>query len=206
MLSIIHGYERSTRQELFKAMFRQRKAIFIDQKKWDLKAVDSEFEIDEFDRDDAVYLCSLRPDGALAASVRFLNTMTEHVAGSVSPQIFSGLIIRSPTIWETTRFALPQNDLPLQPNGIPHATCEIIVGMCLFGLQYGVTQMTAIYEAKLARVFRKCGLVYHVVGRNSSAEHGVVHYGLCDISRGLEASVRSATQLAPYLLESGGGP
>ncbi|WP_036262589.1 acyl-homoserine-lactone synthase [Methylocapsa aurea] len=197
MLSIVHGYERPSRPELFDAMFRHRKTVFIDQKKWDLKAVDGEFEIDEFDRDDTVYLCSLLPDGSLAGSIRFLNTTTDHMAGSVFQPMFPGLTVRSPTIWEATRFAVPE-DKRLQPNGVSRAACEIIVGMCLFGLEYGVTQMTAIYEAGLERVFKKCGLTHYVLGRHRSEEHGAVHYGLCEVSRELEASIRSATQLMPY--------
>lgn len=93
MISIVHGYERSERPALFDEMFRQRKKVFIDQKKWDLKPIDGEFEYDEFDRDDAVYVCSLLPDGSLAGSARFLNTTTEHMAGSVFQGMFPGLMI-----------------------------------------------------------------------------------------------------------------
>ncbi len=197
MISIVHGYERSERPALFDEMFRQRKKVFIDQKKWDLKPIDGEFEYDEFDRDDAVYVCSLLPDGSLAGSARFLNTTTEHMAGSVFQGMFPGLMIRSPTIWEITRFAVP-DDRRLQPNGVSRAACELLLGICLFGLEYGVSQMTAIYEAPLARMFKKCGLDHIILGRHRSDEHGALHFALCDISRELEASVRAKTGLLPY--------
>jgi len=197
MISIVYGYERSERPTLFDEMFRQRKKVFIDEKKWDLKPVNGEFEIDEFDRDDAVYVCSLLPDGTLAGSARFLNTTTEHMASSVFQPMFPGLMIRSPTIWEVTRFAAPE-DRRLQPNGVSRAACELLLGMCLFGLEYGVSQLTAIYEAPLARIFKKSGLHHIVLGRHRSEAHGSLHFGLCDISRELEASVRAKTGLLPY--------
>jgi N-acyl-L-homoserine lactone synthetase len=197
MISIVHGYERASRPDLFDAMFRQRKNVFIDQKKWDLKPVDKEFEIDEFDREDTVYLCSLLPDGSLAGSIRFLNTTTPHMAETAFQHMFPGLTICSPTIWEATRFAVP-DDRRIQPNGVSRAACEIIMGMTLFGLEYGVTQMTAIYEAPLARVFKKCGLNHYILGRHRSEAHGSLHFGLCEVSRELEASVRKATQIIPY--------
>lgn len=197
MISIVHGYERAERPDLFAAMFRQRKTVFIDQKKWDLEPVDCEYEIDEFDRDDTVYVCSLLPDGNLAGSIRLINTTTEHMAGSVFQHMFPGLTICSPTIWEATRFAVP-DDRRLQLNGVSRATCEIALGMCLFGLEYGVSQMTAIYEAPMARIYRKCGSTHYILGRHRSQEHGAVHFGLWDISRDLEASIRAATGLTPY--------
>lgn len=194
MISIVHGYERADRPALFDAMFRQRKSIFIDQKKWALTPVNGEFEFDEFDRDDTVYLCSLLPDGTLAGSLRFLNTTTDHMASSVFQHMFPGLTVRSPTIWEATRLAVP-DDNRLQPNGVSRAACELHLGMCLFGLEYGVSQMTAIYEAPLARMFMKCGLSHIILGRHRSEEHGSLHFGLWDISRELESSVRNATGL-----------
>ncbi|WOJ88705.1 acyl-homoserine-lactone synthase [Methylocapsa polymorpha] len=197
MISIVFGYERSERPALFDEMFRQRKKVFIDEKKWDLKPVNGEFEIDEFDRDDTVYICSLFPDGGLAGSVRLLNTATDHMAISAFQPMFPGLMVRSPTIWEGTRFAV-RDDRRLQGNGASRAACEILLGTCLFGLEYGVSQMTAIYEAPLARMFKKCGLDHIILGRHRSEAHGSIHFGLWDISRELEASIRAKTGLLPY--------
>jgi acyl homoserine lactone synthase len=203
MIIFVHGYERATRPELFDAMFRHRKTIFIDQKKWDLQPVDGQFEIDEFDRDDTAYVCSLRPDGSLAGSVRLLNTTTEHMAGSAFKHMFPGLSIQSPTIWEGTRFAVP-DDNRMQPNGVSRAACEVLLGTCLFGLAYGVSQMTAIYEAPMARIYKKCGLAHYVLARHRSKEHGAVHFGLWDISHEHETSIRKMTGLISYeTVESG---
>ncbi|MEJ0095532.1 MAG: acyl-homoserine-lactone synthase [Methylocella sp.] len=194
MLEIVHGYERSERPELFKSMFRHRKSVFIDQKQWELQPTEEEFEIDEFDRDDAVYICSLLPDGSLAGSVRMLSTTTDHMAVSAFKDMFPGLTVRSPTIWEGTRFVVPY-DRRLQPNGASRAACEVLLGICLFGLEYGISQMTAIYEAPMARTFKKCGISHLILGRHRSPEHGSLHFGLWDISPELEASVRKATGL-----------
>jgi acyl homoserine lactone synthase len=197
MITIVYGYEREEREELFDEMFRQRKKIFIDQKKWDIKAVDGEFEIDEFDRDDTAYVCSLRPDGSLAGSVRLLSTLTDHMASGPFKELFPELIIRSPTIWEATRFAVP-DDPRIQPNGVSRAACEVMLGACLFGLEHGVSQLIAIYEAPMARIYRKCGVRHYVLGRHRSPEYGAVHFALGEISLEVEASIRGATGLTPF--------
>jgi N-acyl-L-homoserine lactone synthetase len=197
MIVFVHGYERETKPELFDAMFRQRKSIFIDQMKWDLKPTDDVYEIDEYDRDDTVYVCSLLPNGDLAGSARLLNTTTDHMASGALAHMFPGLMIRSPTIWEVTRFAVTE-DLRIQPNGVSRAACEVVLGCCLFGLQNGVSQWTAIYQAPMARIYKKCGLSHYVLARHRSREFGVVHFALGDISRDLETSIRTATGISTF--------
>ncbi|VFU07041.1 Acyl-homoserine-lactone synthase [Methylocella tundrae] len=196
MIKYIFGYERQEHPELFDEMFRQRKKIFIDEKKWDIKAVDGEFEIDEYDRDDTVYVVSLRPDGSLAGSVRLLSTVTDHMASGAFQHMFPGLMIRSPTIWEATRFAVAK-DQRMQRNGISRAACEVMLGTFLFGLEHGVSQLTGIYEAPNARIYRKCGVKHFILGRHRSAEHGAVHFALADVSRDMEIAIREATGLKP---------
>jgi N-acyl-L-homoserine lactone synthetase len=196
MITIAYGFERDQRPDLFEQMFRQRKKVFIDDKKWDIEAVGGEFEIDEYDRDDTVYICSLSSDGALAGSIRLLNTLTDHMAAGAFKDMFPQLTIRSPTIWEATRFAVP-DDPHVQPNGVSRAACEVMLGTCLFGLEHGVSQLTAIYEAPMARIYRRCGVKHYILGRHRSPEHGAVHFALGEISRDLETSIRSATGLSP---------
>jgi N-acyl-L-homoserine lactone synthetase len=194
MLIFFNGYERTTRPELFDAMFRHRKSIFIDQKKWPLEAVNGEFEIDEFDRDDTVYVCSLLPDGTLAGSARVINTTTDHMANTAFKGMFPGLTIQSPTIWEVTRYAVPE-DRRIQPNGVSRAACEIILGTSLFALEFGVSQFVAIYEPPMARIYRKCGLRHYVLGRHRSPQFGAVNFGLWDVSREHVDAIRAATGL-----------
>lgn len=194
MIVFVQGHERDTRPELFDSMFRHRKQVFIDQMGWDLPH-DGDYEIDEFDREDTNYICSVLPNGELAGSVRLLNTATPHMAVGPFKAIFPDVTVRSPTIWEGTRFTVPE-DRRLQPNGMSRAACEILLGLCLFGLENGISQMTAIYQPPLARLFKKCGISHFVLARHQSAAYGAIHFGLWDISWQLEASIRSATAIS----------
>ena len=192
MIKLIHGYERAERRALFEQMFRHRKAVFIDQKGWDLPVTEGVFEIDNFDRDDTVYILSVDAGGGLLGSVRLVNTTFDHMATTVFATMFPGLVIRSPTIWEATRFAVPVPGA-IQPNKVSRAACEVLLGMSLFGLEAGVSQMTAIYEQPMARVYRRCGLSNIVLGRHTTSHHGSIEFGLWDISRALEGAIRTAT-------------
>ncbi|WP_034993187.1 acyl-homoserine-lactone synthase [Beijerinckia mobilis] len=193
MLMTLYGYERDEKPELFTEMFRQRRIIFHDQKNWDVKVNEDNLEIDEFDRDDSVYLCVLGNNGELYGSVRLLNTLSEHMAVSVFNKMFPDIVIRSPTIWEITRFVV-FNDQVIQPNGISRTACELILGICQFSLEHGVTQVTSIYEASLHRVWRRCGVNKIILGHNHSTRPSI-YFGLQDIHPALENNIRSMTGL-----------
>ena len=51
MIKLLQGFQRSNNSDLFATMFRHRKTVFRDQKKWDVNIVDGEFEIAGFEID-----------------------------------------------------------------------------------------------------------------------------------------------------------
>jgi N-acyl-L-homoserine lactone synthetase len=188
------GHHRKTQPKLFEEMYKQRKLIFHDEKGWSLNIINKNYEIDEFDRDDTTYIFCLNEKDDLIGSVRLLNTTSPHMVDTSFQTMFPGIVIRSPTIWEASRFAVI-SDTRRQPNGVSRAACEILQGMCLFGLENGISQILSVYDAPMTRLYRRCGLRNIVVGRHTSREHGSAFLGLWDISHDLEASIRSATGL-----------
>ena len=67
--------------------------------------------------------------------------------------------------------------------------------MCRFGLDNGVKHITAVYDAGMARLYRRCGLSHVELGRHRSKEHGTVFVGLWEISTALEGAILAATGL-----------
>lgn len=196
MLRQALGYERSKHPVAFDTMFRQRKIVFHDEKKWDVKIVGGEFEIDEYDRDDTCYLMSYDASGALVGSVRLLSTAMPHMLSGPFRDMFPDVGFTSPVIWEATRFVV-LGDRSVQPNQVSTAACEILLGMCQFGLENGVRHITAVYDAGMSRLYRRCGLTNVELGRCRTPEHGTVFVGLWEISEALEASILAATELKP---------
>jgi N-acyl-L-homoserine lactone synthetase len=116
------------------------------------------------------------------------------MASNIFGNIFKGIEIRSPTVWEATRFAAVA-DPRIQPNGVSRAACELMLGIFTFSLEYGVSQITAIYEAPLGRICRRCGINYKVLGSAKMDPNPTIFFALTDISKQLELSVRTATGL-----------
>ena len=194
MIRQFQGFERADNRSLFDQMFSHRKLVFHDQKGWDVKLVDGEYEIDEYDRDDTVYLMSCDEQGALVGSIRLLSTQGPHMLNGPFQSMFPEIGFTTPLIWEATRFVMV-GDKSVQPNLVSTAACEILLGMCRFGLNNGVDHITAVYDAGMARLYRRCGLSNIELGRYRTAEHGVVFVGLWEISESLETSILKATGL-----------
>lgn len=194
MLIHVGGWERGVRGEIFERMFRQRKRVFHDEKQWNVKVVDGEFEIDEYDRDDTAYLMSFDPSGSMVGSIRLLSTAMPHMMSGPFGEMFPEVSFRSPAIWEATRFVALGGGA-LQTNGVSTAACELLLGMCRFGLDHGIAHITAVYDAGMARLYRRCGLTHVELGRHRTAEHGTVFVGLWEVSPALEESILAATGL-----------
>jgi N-acyl-L-homoserine lactone synthetase len=180
--------------EDFDNMFRHRKIVFHDQKKWDVNIVDDEYEIDEYDRDDTCYLMSFDGRGKLVGSMRLISTAMPHMLSGPFRSMFPEIGFSSPNIWEVTRFVV-LGDSCVQGNLVSTAACELLLGACQFGLQNGVRFMTSVYESGMLRLYRRCGLPNPELTRSRSAEHGAVSVGLWEVSEALETSILAATGL-----------
>jgi N-acyl-L-homoserine lactone synthetase len=194
MLTQVEGHEQFKYKNQFNAMFRQRKTVFYDQKKWDVGIVDGQFEIDEYDRDDTVYLMATDNFGELVGSVRLISTAMPHMMSGPFRKMFPEIGFRSPIIWEATRFVV-LGDHSAQPNRVSTAACELLLGIIQFGLRNGVRQITGVYDAGMARLYRRCGLSNIELGRSRTAEHGVVCVGLWEMCEALEQAVLASTGL-----------
>ena len=122
MLTQVEGHERKENKEIFDKMFHQRKIIFHDQKQWDVKLVDDEYEIDEYDRDDTCYLISFDRNGELVGSLRLISTAMPHMMSGPFQKMFPDVGFKSPLIWEVTRFVV-LGDYSVQPNLVSTAAC-----------------------------------------------------------------------------------
>src|SRR3546814_13427665 len=104
MVKLITAQNAAEHQNLMRAMHRDRKRIFIDILKWDLPH-EADFELDQFDDDDAEYLIVEDPrSGDHLASLRLLRTDRPHLMSEVFPFLCEGEIPQGPHVREVTRF------------------------------------------------------------------------------------------------------
>lgn len=194
MALMLQGFQKSEQPRLFDEMFRLRKEVLYDQKGWDVKIVDGQFEIDEFDRDDTVYLLSFDEQENLMAACRLLSTAYPHMMSGPFKPIFPDVNFSSPLIWEATRWTARQGG-KMQPNGVSFASCDICLTACRFGLQYGVAQFVAIFESPMRRMYRKCGMSPKVLSTIGSGPYRGISAGVWDVAPENEREILGATGL-----------
>jgi N-acyl-L-homoserine lactone synthetase len=195
MLLQVEGHQAEQYEPLFSRMFEHRKRIFFDDKKWEVNVVNGRYEIDEYDRQDTCYLLSLDRRGELMGSVRLISTVMPHMMSGPFRDMFPDVCFSSPLIWEATRFAVVGD--AARPNQVSAAACELMLGVVQFALDNGIQNIVGVYDAAMARLYRRCGFATIELKRFRTAQHGTVYAGLCPISQALEASVLAATGLLP---------
>jgi len=141
MVDVVTVNNRHNFRPTLEQMHRDRKTIFVDKLKWDVPVVDGEYEIDQFDNDDAIYLLALDPERRRhLGSVRLLPTIGPHLLSDVFPFLCEQDVPRGDDIWEITRLCTaPEKD-------IDHRTVRrrIATALCEFGLLYGIRRYTCV--------------------------------------------------------------
>ena len=89
-----------------RAMFEDRKSVFVDLLKWDVPVLCGRFELDQFDDEHATYLIIADEDGDHLASARLLPTTRPHILGSLFPDLCAAPPPAGPWVFEITRFCL----------------------------------------------------------------------------------------------------
>jgi acyl-homoserine lactone synthase len=120
-------------------MHRDRKRVFVDRLGWQVPVIEGEFEIDQFDGPDALYLLSLDERGNHEGSLRLLPTTKPHLLSEVFPHLCEREVPRGPRIWEITRLCTaPDLADPRRPRR------EIFLGVIELALARGIKSYTSM--------------------------------------------------------------
>jgi len=141
MVNLITAHNRAKFRAPLEAMHRDRKKIFVDALKWDVPVVDGQYEIDQFDTDEAIYLVALAPHSQRhLGSVRLLPSTGPHLLSEVFPFLCEKGVPVGDDIYEITRLCTaPAKDI--EPKLIRR---RLATAMCEFGLLYGISKYTCV--------------------------------------------------------------
>ncbi len=168
MLKLIEGSYASFFPKEMDAMFRNRAEIFSERLGWDV-VVKNGYERDQFDDRNPLYLVSVDPDTEKYwGSLRLLPTTGPNMLRDVFPQLLDeGEVVESPTIWEISRIcAIAAEGQPERgKKGVSYVFSELVTGIAEVALLAGLTQMVAVFDARLYRVMRAAGCELEIIGR-----------------------------------------
>ncbi len=203
MIKLVYGHERDNYPHLIDQMHRLRKAVFHDRLKWDVP-VSGDWEIDDFDDEDPLYVLSLDTSGAVQGSLRLLPTTGPNMLRDVFSAITqeSGPV-ENPFVWESSRFCIrfSGDKDQRESNTISKATVELIAGMGEVGLLAGLDHVVTVYDAFLRRIIRQTGCDETLVGQPVRFGRVQTYAGLFDIDAIQLAAFKKVWNLPDTLID-----
>ncbi len=141
MATVINHLNRDRFVAPLREMHSDRKTVFVDHLKWDIPVVEDTLEMDEYDRDDTIYLIVQdEGTGGHLGSVRMLPTTGSHLLGDKFAYLCDGGVVPSgDDIFEITRMVT-------RP-GLPRGAAERVrqqlsVAIVEYALANGITRFT----------------------------------------------------------------
>ena len=165
-------------------MFRLRARVFQDRMQWEV-TVRNGREKDAFDGLNPVYLVHVDDEGRVLACLRLLTTTGPHMLSDTFPQLMAdGEPIRSPTIWESSRFCVDTTRIERGAGGrsVSQVTGELLCGAYMLGLEVGLTHFTSAFDAIMHRVLRRAGAEHDLLGKPTRIGRSMAMAGLFEIT------------------------
>src|SRR5271165_2592950 len=195
MLKVIESWKASQYPKEMDAMFRNRALIFSERLGWDVVVKDG-YERDQFDDCNPVYLVSVDPrTNEYWGSQRLLPTTGPNMLRDVFPFLLSeGEYIESATIWECSRIcAVSADGQPERSkNGVSLALGELIAGIGEVAIIAGLTQIVAVFDARIHRVLKAAACDPQIIGRPRRIGGTMSFAGLFDTGEGPLEAFRAA--------------
>ena len=157
MLRYIYGSALQAHPRLADTMFRDRAAQFRDRLGWDVTVDAAGHERDQYDGCDPLYVIWEAADGRHGGSMRFLPTMGRTMVNEHFLDLTDGKPVRSPAIWECTRFCLARG-------GDSRVAAALMLGGGEVMRGFGIAQFVGVFDARMVRIYRMIGASPQVLG------------------------------------------
>lgn len=170
MIIVIDGMNRHRYTRLLDEMFELRARVFGQRLGWDVVIQDGR-EIDQYDSLDPAYVIGLNEDNRVVSCVRALQTMGPHMLSDVFSAILGGEPpLRSPTLWESTRFCVDTDvlDRGNSRNSVSYATCELMAASLEYAQASGISDIVTVIDPVMNRVLKRSDCApYGYVGKTT---------------------------------------
>ena len=166
MLRYIHANELGLFPVLRDSMFRDRADQFHTRLGWDVQVDDKGWEQDVYDTLNPLYVIWEGPGGRHGGSMRFLPTTGRTMVNDHFTDLTDGVTIRSPFIWECTRFCLA-------PGAESRAAAALMLGGGELMRAYHLSHFVGVFDARMVRIYRMIGAVPDVLGASGSGREQI---------------------------------
>ena len=157
MLRYISGRYLKQDAKLRASMHKDRADQFQRRLGWAVTVNADGWEIDEYDRDDTLYVIWVMPDGTHGGSMRFLPMSGQTMVTDHFPDLLGDHKVDRPDIWECTRYCLRE--------GVPsRVAAALMLGGGELMRAFDLTHLLGVFDARMIRIYRMIGSSPQVLG------------------------------------------
>lgn len=165
---LVHGTAGHLPKEFFSELSKYRYSVFVEQLGWDLNVNDG-LEVDQFDREDTVYVVARDDQGDISGCARLLPTTRPYLLGQVFPELLNGLPAPcTPEVWELSRFAaVDLNDTKPGSAGGQFSSpvaVELLKASIACAAAHGAKRLITVSPVGVERLLRRAGFNAHRAG------------------------------------------
>ncbi|MCK0120211.1 autoinducer synthase [Loktanella sp. F6476L] len=161
MLRYIYGRDIGLDTKLQASMHRDRADQFKRRLGWEVTVDDRGWEIDEYDRDDTLYVIWVMPDGTHGGSMRFVPSSGQTMVNDHFSDLLGDRVIDDPLIWECTRYCLRE--------GVPsRVAAALMLGGGELMRAFHLTHLLGVFDARMIRIYRMIGSSPEVLGSSGT--------------------------------------
>lgn len=151
-------------------MHRQRRKLFVEQRRWTALDNGSAYEIDEFDHDAAVYLLALGDVGEVLGSARLIPTWRPHLFDNVlTHYLDEPATAKGPGVWEYSRWA-PGDGRDRDQDAASRAL--LLCATAEFAVAHQVEAYVACIETRFLNIFSELNWPVQFLGTVKRYETG----------------------------------
>jgi len=201
MITLINGTDRKDHLQTIDEVYRLRSRVFLDRLQWDV-AVEDGMERDRFDELNPLYVISQADNGRVRGTARLLPTTGPNMLGDVFSELLpDGQTVASPTIWESSRFAVDRVDLEVRSDhAINYVTAELLLAEAEIGLISGLEFIVSVVDVYMERVLNRAGCPCERIGNPQKIGRVTAVAGLWEIGDSLIDSLREASGISESVL------
>ena len=188
MLRYLYADQLDQFPRLKDEMFTHRAAQFHTRLGWDVTVNAQGHERDEYDTLNPLYVIWETAEGGHGGSARFLPTTGPVMVNDHFGHLISAPI-KSPHIWECTRFCMA-------PRQGPNVAAALMLGGGELMNGFGVQHFVGVFDARMVRIYTRVGASPEVVGTTGTGRDAI-SVGLWDFAAGAQARVAARADISP---------
>lgn len=164
-MQFISGTSANLSDDVIIGMARYRHRVFVEMLRWPLRNQHQGVELDQFDREDTVYVVASDDADEVVGTARLLPTTRSYLLKDLFPQLLHGQPLpSSAAVWELSRFAAVDfnaaNTTPIAQVSSPVAVGLLRETLSVAG-GLGAERLITVSPLGVERLLRKAGFRAH---------------------------------------------